>query len=298
MKQTTLRTSLFASAALALSLAAPAFAEDAAEAPAAEAPAAAIDANADTVMATVNGEVITLGHVAAAMVSLPEQYQSLPGDVLLPGLVEQLIQQTVLGQAAGEMTRRSQIQLDNERRAIVATEKLDEVITSAVDDAAIQAVYDADYADAAPIQEWHASHILLETEEDAKAVKAELDGGADFAALAREKSTGPSGPGGGDLGWFTAASVVKDFGDAVAAMEVGEISAPVKSEFGWHVIELQEVRSKGAPALDEVRGDIVAKLENDAVEAALATLLEAAKIERTDITTIDPNVLADPALLD
>lgn len=294
MKTLAKRSTWITGAALSLLLTAPLVAQESSVAE----PVEPIAADAGTVLATVNGEEITLGHVIAARLTLPEQYQALPNEVLLDGLVEQLIQQTVLGQAMGEMTRRAQIQLDNERRAITATEKLDDVIASAADDAAIQAVYDAEFAGAEPEKEWNASHILVETEEDAAKLVEELNSGADFAELARTKSIGPSGPNGGELGWFSAGMMVKPFEDAVATMDDGAVAGPIQTQFGWHVIKLNESRMKGAPALEEVRAEIVQKLENDAVEQALAALLEAATIERIDLGAVDPAVLSDLSLLD
>lgn len=291
MKTLVYRKSWLAGAALSVLIAAPLAAQDAETAP-------AMEVDASTVVATVNGEDITLGHVIAARLTLPEKYQSLPNDALLDGLIEQLIQQTVLGQAMGEMTRRVQTQLDNERRAITATETLDDVIASAVDEAKVQAAYEAEYADAEPTKEWNASHILVETEEEAAALIEELANGADFADLAREHSTGPSGPSGGELGWFSAGMMVKPFEDAVVGMTDGDVAGPIQTQFGWHVVKLNETRMKGAPPLEEVAGDIVEKLQNDAVEQALATLLEAADIERPNLDALDPNVLSDLTLLD
>ena len=297
-------TALIAGAAIAFATASPLLAQEtgpATEAPAeapTEAPAEMQKVTADTVVATVNGEDITIGHLVLAKFSLPDQYQALPNEVLFDGLIDQLIQQTVLGQAMGEMTTRAQIQLDNERRSIVAAEQIGKVVSEAVTDDAIAAAYDAEYSDAEPTQEWDASHILVETEEEAQALITELEGGADFAELARTKSTGPSGPNGGALGWFGPGMMVKPFEDAVVGMEVGAVAGPIQTQFGWHVIKLNDARMKGAPPLEEVRDEIVAKLENDAVEQALATLLGAAEIERADVSGIDPNVLSDPAILD
>ncbi|GKY86418.1 peptidylprolyl isomerase [Sinisalibacter aestuarii] len=298
MKTLALRSTLLAGAALSLFLAAPLRAQDAETTEAAPEASEYMAVDANTVLATVNGEDITVGHIVAARLALPEQYQALPNEVLLEGLIEQLIQQTVLGQAMGEMTNRAQIQLDNERRAITATEKLDSVLSEAVDDAKIQAAYDAEYANAEPTKEWNASHILVETEEEAADLIVKLEDGADFAELAQEFSTGPSGPSGGELGWFSAGMMVQPFEEAVTGMDDGAVAGPVQTQFGWHVIKLNESRMKGAPALEEVQGDIISKLENDAVEQALATLLDAATIERTDLTKVDPAVLGDPAILD
>lgn len=293
-------TALLAGAAIAFAASGPLRAQDAETAPeTAEAtPEAAADVSADTIIATVNGEVITLGHLVVARFALPDQFQSLPNEVLFDALIDQLIQQTVLGQAMGELTERAQIQLDNERRSIVAAEQLGKVVSEAVTDEAIEAAYDAEYADAEPSQEWDASHILVETEEEAAALLEELEGGADFAELARTKSTGPSGPNGGALGWFGPGMMVQPFEEAVSGMEAGDVAGPIQTQFGWHVVRLNDARMKGAPALDEVRADIVAKLENDAVEQALAALLGAADVERADVSGINPNVLSDPAILD
>lgn len=298
MKNLVKRSTLLAGAALSLALAAPLSAQDADATETAPEATEKMAADATTVVATVNGEDITVGHVVAARLALPEQYQNLPPEVLFDGLIEQLIQQTVLGQAMGEMTRRAQIQLDNERRAITATEKLDSVISDAVDDAKIQAIYDEQYANAEPTEEWNASHILVETEEEAADLIGKLEDGADFAELAQEFSTGPSGPSGGELGWFSAGMMVKPFEDAVVDMEDGAVAGPIQTQFGWHVVKLNESRMKGAPALEEVAGDIVAKLEEDAVEQALASLLEAATIERVDLDKFDPAVLGDLSILD
>lgn len=261
-------------------------------------PAAAEDVTGDTVLATVNGSDITMGHLVAARLALPPQYQQLPDDVLFEGLLEQLIQQTVLTQAMGEISRRTQMQLDNERRALIASEVLQGAVDEALTDEALREAYDAKYADAEPTQEWNASHILVTSEEEAKALIEELNGGADFAELAKEKSTGPSGPNGGQLGWFATGMMVKPFEDAVMTLEAGEVSAPVETQFGWHVVKLNEVRMQGAPALEDVREELVAELEGAAADSAITALMEAATITRADVSEIDPAIAKDATLID
>lgn len=257
-----------------------------------------IEVQGDTVVATVNGDKITMAHVVAARLTLPEQFQSLPDDVLLPGIVEQLIQQTVLSQALGELSRRAEIQLENQRREIVAAEVIDDVMADAVSDEALQAAYDAEYAGAEPSKEFNASHILVEEEDKAKELIAEIEGGADFAELAKEHSTGPSGPNGGELGWFGPGMMVKPFEDAVMELEDGQIAPPVQTQFGWHVVKLNETRMKGAPELDEVREDLASKIQSDAVDIALQKLLDAATIDRIELEGIDAAALRDMTLLD
>lgn len=290
------RNALMISTAIALFTALPLTAQDD-KAPA-EPAVEKIDVNADTVVATVNGDKITMAHVIMARMSLPQQFQQLPDDVLLPGIVEQLIQQSVLGQAMGELSQRAEIRLENQRRELAANDKLEAVMANAVTDEALQAAYDAQYSDAKPTAEYKAAHILVETEDEAKALVTELEGGANFAELAKARSTGPSGPNGGDLGWFSAGMMVKPFEDAATALQPGTISAPVKTDFGWHVIKLEETRMKGAPTLDEVRDELVAKVEGDAVNTALQTLLDAATIDRIKLETIDATVLRDTSLIE
>ncbi|UWQ14408.1 peptidylprolyl isomerase [Aliiroseovarius sp. M344] len=294
------RNAIILSAALSAVLAYPLVAQDtgATTEPETEPKVEMIDVTGDTVIATVNGDDITMAHVVAARTSLPEQFQSLPDDVLLPGIVEQLIQQAVLGQAMGELSHRAEIRLENQRRELAANDKVEEVISSAVTDDALQAAYDAQYANAEPTKEFSASHILVEAEDKAKELIVELEGGADFAELAKTHSTGPSGPNGGELGWFGPGMMVKPFEDAVMAMEDGAVSAPVQTQFGWHIIKLNESRMKGAPALEDVRDELAVQIESDAVETALKALLDAATIDRIALEGIDPAALRDMTLLD
>lgn len=298
MTHITNRASLFAASLLSVTLAMPSWAQD--EAASAEATTTeAVEVTADTVLASVNGEEITVGHIVAARAMLPQQYQQLPDEVLLPGLVDQLVQQTVLSQAIDEISPMVDIQLDNERRSMVAAEKIEDVISDAVDDAALQAAYDEKYSDAEPTPEWNASHILVESEaEAADLVEQAREDDADFAALAKEFSTGPSGPNGGELGWFSAGMMVEAFETAVADMEAGEVAGPIQTQFGWHVIKLNETRQKGAPALDEVREELITELQSSAVEEAVAKLIEAATIERMELEGLDPAVLSDPSIFE
>ena len=141
-----------------------------------------------------------------------------------------------------------------------------------------------------------ARHILVETEDEAKALIVALDGGADFAELAKEKSTGPSGPNGGELGWFGLGMMVAPFEEAVLDMEAGQISAPVQTQFGWHVLTLNEKRNKPAPALEVVMGEIMQVLQSEALEAVISGLHENASVE-TMVEGFDPAAMKNLDLL-
>jgi len=171
-------------------------------------------------------------------------------------------------------------------------------VAGAVTDAAIEAAHDARVASlaATPASEYNASHILVATEDAAAALRAELDGGADFAELAKLNSTDGSAASGGELGWFGLGMMVKPFEDAVVAMQPGEIAGPVQTQFGWHLIRLNETRAAALPPLDQMRGELAAALEREAVEGYVTARTEAAEVTRAD--GIDPALLRDQTLLD
>lgn len=261
--------------------------------------AQAEDLKADTVVATVNGTTITLGHMIVLRETLPPQYQQLPDDVLFKGILDQLIQQATLEQSIdGQVSKRDQLALDNDRRGYLSGVALQDVITAAVTDEALQAAYDARFKDAAPQTEYHAAHILVETEEKAKELKAQIESGADFAELAKANSTDTgSGAAGGDLGWFGLGMMVKPFEEAVVAMKPGDLAGPVQTDFGWHLIKLSETRIAETPALDEMRDELAAEIEQAAVTAHIDALTAKAEITRPG-EGIDPAVLKDQTILD
>lgn len=246
----------------------------------------------DTVVATVNDTEITLGHMMVARATLPQQYQQLPDEVLFKGILDQLVQQTALADSfTGELPPRVTLSIENETRSLTAGEAVEGIMAEAVSEEELQAAYDAQYKDAEPGQEFNASHILVETEEEAKAIKEELDGGADFAEVAREKSTGPSGPGGGSLGWFGPGMMVPEFEEAVAGMEAGAVSDPVETQFGWHVIKLNETRTTDAPELADVREELETQVRQTKVQEAIEGLTEEADVDRSGAEGIDPSIL-------
>lgn len=279
------RLTFLSAAALSISMALPALAE---EAPTAE-----------TVVATVNGTEITLGHLMLTRRDLPPQYQQLPAEVLFPGILDQVIQQTLLEQSmTGDLPAATRYVLDNQRRSTLANTAIDAALEAAVTEDALQAEYDASYADAAPTPEYNASHILVETEDAAAKLAEEARGGADFAELAKEHSTGPSGPNGGSLSWFGPGMMVKPFEDAVIALEPGAISDPVQTQFGWHVIKLNETRMAPAPTLDEVRGELVEAVQDKTIRALLDDLSGKAEIDRSGAEGLNPEILNDLGLIE
>lgn len=255
--------------------------------------------SADTVMATVGGTDITLGHMLAVRAALPAQYDQVPPEVLFKGVLDQLIQQELLSQAhEGEMSRAAALQLENERRAVLAADVAEFVVNADMTEERLQAAYETQYAGTEEETEYRAAHILVETEEAAQKLVAELEGGANFAELAKEHSIGPSGPSGGDLGWFGDGVMVPEFFAAVAALEVGAVSAPLQTQFGWHVIKLNETRVKERPTLDAVRDELSNTLRQEAFDAYIAAREAATDVTRTDTSAMDPAVINQTNLLE
>ncbi len=253
---------------------------------------------ADMVVATVNGQDITIGDLIVMRDALPDQYKELPDEVLFPALINQAVNQTLLAQTVKEITPEIKLRLANEERSLKAGTAITRIVGEAVTDEALQKAYEEKYANAEPETEYNASHILVETKEKAEDLIRQLKEGADFATLAKENSTGPSGPNGGELGWFSKGMMVKPFEDAVIGMKPGTFSeTPVQTQFGWHVIRLNETRLKSAPKLDDVRSDLISEIQKKAVEKALKELEDKASIERADTANIDPTVLRDQSLI-
>jgi len=287
MKEETLlkRLTKMSILAVSMSLALPVVAED--------------SADANTIVATVNGTQITLGHLILARQALPEQYGNYPAEMLFKGLLDQLVQQTLLAQStSGEVSMRMKLEMENQRRMLLAGAAIDTVMAMNISEDDVQQMYQAEFVNAESGAEYNASHILLESEEGALALVSALEGGADFADLAKEKSTGPSGPDGGQLGWFGPGMMVPEFEQAVQSLEVGAVSAPVQTQFGWHLIKLNDSRAMAAPSLSQARPEIEMRLRQSGTEAHIQSLVDGAQVTRIEDGKIDPALLLNQALLD
>jgi len=256
------------------------------------------EVNAETVVASVDGATITLGQLIMLRSQLPAQYQQLPDDVIFNGLVEQLVNQQLLSNSLEVQPTRVEIAIANELRSLRAGEVVNSLMTEAVTDEDLQAAYDARFEGVDPDPEFNASHILVATEEEALAVQAMIEDGADFAETAVEKSTGPSGPSGGELGWFGPGMMVAPFEEAVMSLEAGEVSGPVETQFGWHIVKLNETRMSALPTLDELRGELTTELQQGRLDTLLAELNEAADITLPEEGAFDYSLIQNLEMLE
>ncbi len=270
---------------------------------AAAAPAAAQDEayDAGTVLATVNGAEITLGHVIAMQQRLPEQYQNLPDEALFEGVLDQLIEQTLLAQMVSDEPQSDpldvRLQIENERRGALAARVVQERLAEPMDEAEARAAYDAQIAQFTPQPEFNASHILVATQEEAAAILVEIEAGADFAALAEERSSDGSAASGGSLGWFGPGQMVAPFEAAVTEMEVGDVAGPVETQFGWHLIKLDDKRETAPPAFEEVREQVETQMRQQALRAEVDALRASAEIEVVE-DAAPPASIRENALLE
>jgi len=253
---------------------------------------------ADTVVATVNGATITLGDVIVTRLVLPAQYQTLPDEELFPGIVDQLVQQEALRQTLGDkLSKKSMLAITGLARSYLSNEVLLAGTKDAVSDAEIQKAYDAKYKDMAPSLEYNVAHILVDSEEKAKALLAEIDAGLPFADAAKANSIDGNAANGGDLGWIGLGATVKPFEDAVVAAPVGKATGPIKTDFGWHLILVAESRNKAAPPLADVQEQITAEVRKAAIDAYITAITDKATITRT-LEGIDPALSKDVTLLE
>ena len=275
----------------ALLVAAPAlatFAQDAA-APAAEAPAAEAPAAPDpaTVVATIGEDTITEGDLAFAAEDMAQDLAQMPPEERRAFLVRILIDMKVMSNAARAAgmdqtplfaQRQKYLEERALRRAYFA-----EAIAGSITEEAVRAEYDAFASEFVPEDEIRASHILVETEEEANDLKAQIDGGADFVALAKEHSIDPGAANGGDLGFFGRGMMVPPFEEAAFALaEPGAVSAPVQSQFGWHIIRLEEKRQSAPPAFEQVASQIQNQLLMDTFTAKVEELMSGVSVEIAD----------------
>lgn len=244
--------------------------------------------SSDPVVAVVNGQELHRSDVLESAGNLPPAYQQ-NIDRIFPALVDRLVDLTLLTQAG----REKDLQNDETVREMVANFEdeairqvlLQRYLTENLTDEKVKEQYQNLVDEFEPQPEIRARHILVKTKEEAEAIIKELEGGADFAEMAKKKSTGPSAPQGGDLGYFTADQMVPEFADAAFALKKGEFTKePVKTQFGWHVIKVEDKRQKQPPAFEDVKAQVRQILLSEKYIETIGNLRKAAKVEVKDPT--------------
>lgn len=242
--------------------------------------------SADKVIARVNGSDITDAEIKLAENDLGPELANIPAGQRQMVLLEYVIENQILAAAAQVQELHSDENFKNRlkyytRRAL-RDAFYEKNIRSTVTEADAKKLYDSQVKSIKPETELRARHILLKTEKEAKDVVKSLAGGAKFADLAKKKSTGPSGPRGGDLGYFTRGRMVKEFETVAFSLKKGEVSQPVKTQFGWHVIKIEDIRKRQAPKFEVLKDRIMASLVQRKTQQVVGSLRSKAKVEVLD----------------
>jgi peptidyl-prolyl cis-trans isomerase C len=238
----------------------------------------------DPVVARVNGKELHRSDVTLAQRSLPEQYQQVP----LPQIYPMLLDQLVSGMLIAEAGRKDKLADDPEvkrRTARLEDRVIQEIyinraVEAAATDKKLHEQYDK-FIKAQPAnEEVSARHILVATEDEAKAIIVDLGKGADFATLAKQKSTDPAKDTGGDLGFFTRDSMVPEFADAAFKLGKGEYTkTPVHTQFGWHVIKVEDRRTAAPPSFEDSKEELTNEVAREVITAKVKALKDGAKVE-------------------
>jgi peptidyl-prolyl cis-trans isomerase C len=247
-------------------------------------PARADDAN--PVLAKVNGSEIRQSDVNLAEEELGPSLAQMDPATRKENVLSFLIDMKIVSKAAED--KKVQDSADFKKKLAFARDRLlmDKLLgdegKAALTDDAMKKVYDDAAKQISSEEEVHARHILVPTEAEAKEIEDELKKGADFAELAKKKSKDPGASDGGDLGFFTKEQMVPEFSKVAFSLEPGKISDPVKTQFGWHIIKVEEKRKRKPPSFDQVKPQIEQYVTRKAQSDYVAKLRQTAKIERMD----------------
>lgn len=242
---------------------------------------------ADSVVANVNGHKFTYSQVMEAKASLPKQYQSAPDDKIFPVLLNQAVDTYLIEKAAtaAGLENKPEVQkaIEKAKEGIIAQAFLMEKVKDLITDASIQAKYDEVIKNFPKEKEVHLRHILVKDQTTAQSVIKALKNGTDFKKLAKDKSTDGTAKEGGDLGFFRKSELPKELSEEAFKLKAGTYSQePIKTDFGWHVILVEQVRDAVPPKFEEIKNELKGLMTQEAVVSLVKELRKTAKIELFD----------------
>jgi peptidyl-prolyl cis-trans isomerase C len=258
---------------------------------------AAAQSDANPVLARVGGTEIRQSDIALAEADIGGGLQPSPPEVRQEALLTYLIDVTLIAKAAEEQKLADAPGFDRRlayaRQKVLMEALLDKASKDASNEAAMKKVYDESVAQNKPVEEVSARHILVETEDKAKEVLAKLKAGTDFAELAKAESKDPGAADGGSLGYFTQDQMVPEFASVAFKLEKGALSDPVKTQFGWHIIKVEDKRNKPVPSYEQVKDQIQTFVVRRAQAELVGKLRESGKVERISQKPETPAAPAD-----
>jgi peptidyl-prolyl cis-trans isomerase C len=246
----------------------------------------------DPVVARVNGVDIRQSDLAFAEEDMAADTQQLAPEAKRDQLITYLADIILVTQVAEKRNRADSTDFRRRlaflRNKLLMGIELQEEAKAALTEEALREVYNDAVKNAVGQEEVRARHILVETEEEAKAILEQIKAGADFATLAKEKSKDPGAAAGGDLGYFTKDQMVPEFAEVAFKMYPGQVSNPVKTQFGWHIIKVEDKRTKPVPSFEQVRERIEGFVIRKAQTEFITKLRQSAKVERVDQPEANP----------
>ena len=253
--------------------------------------------SADTPFVEVNGKVIKFGSAIIAFSKIQQSNINFDQKTIFSQIVQQLVNEELLSQKIEKENQLTLLALEHEKRSAKAAQMVSKVLKNFPSDELVKSAYQNLTNQIRGSLEYNASHILVNEEDQAKNILKDLNEGKDFDDLAKKYSVGPTAKNGGKLNWFDLSTMVPEFSTALMVLSEGDISQPVKTKFGWHVIKLNETREKKIPSLEKLRPELVQNLRQKKINDYLNSLSENSEIKFLG-KNINPNEITNLQLLE
>ena len=253
--------------------------------------------SADTPFIEVNGKTIKFGSAIIAFSKIRQNNIKFDEKTIFSQIIQQLVNEELLSQNVEKENQLTLLALEHEERSAKAAQMVSKILKNFPNDELVASAYKNLTNQFKGSLEYNASHILVKEEDQAKTILKELEEGKEFEILAKEHSIGPTGKNGGNLNWFDLSAMVPEFSTALMVLSEGDISQPVKTEFGWHLIKLNKTREKQTPELKEVRDQLVQNLRQKKINDYLSSLSKNSKINFLG-KDINPNEINNLQLLE
>ena len=253
--------------------------------------------SADTPFIEVNGKIIKFGSAIIAFSKIQQRNVNFDKNTIFSQIVQQLVNEELLSQKIDKENKLTLLALEHEKRSAKAAQMVSKILKNFPNDELVKSAYQNLTNEFKGSLEYNASHILVKEEGQAKTIRKDISNGKNFEALAKEHSIGPSGKNGGNLNWFDLGSMVPEFSTALMVLSEGDISQPVQTKFGWHLIKLNKTREKKIPEFQEIKTQLVQNLRQKKINDYLKSLTENSEISFVG-KNINPNEITNIKLLE
>ena len=253
--------------------------------------------SADTPFIEVNGKIIKFGSAIIAFSKIQQRNVNFDANTIFSQIVQQLVNEELLSQKIDKENKLTLLALEHEKRSAKAAQMVSKILKNFPNDELVKSAYQNLANDFKGSLEYNASHILVKEEDQATAIRKDISNGKNFEALAKEHSIGPTGKNGGNLDWFDLGSMVPEFSTALMVLSEGDISQPVQTKFGWHLIKLNKTREKKIPEFQEMKAQLVQNLRQKKINDYLSSLTENSEINFVG-KNINPNEITNIQLLE